>query len=185
LITGGLSGLGLEVAQWLVQRGARHLVLLGRGKPKSTATAKIQGIKEGGAQVLVAQCDISQEEQLAGICAEIAKTMPPLRGIVHSAGVADYCEIVNHDWESFSRVFPAKVAGTWNLHALTADAPLDFFLLFSSQAALLGSARQGNYAAANVFLDAFAYHRQAQGLPALSINWGPWREVGMAASQAG
>jgi acyl carrier protein len=107
--------------------------------------------------------------------------MPPLRGIFHSAGVLDDGVLSQQSWDRFTKVLAAKVDGTWNLHLATQDRPLDLFVLFSSATALLGTPSQGNYAAANAFLDSFAHYRRAQGLPALSINWGVWAEVGLAA----
>ncbi len=108
--------------------------------------------------------------------------MPPLGGIVHAAGIIDDGILQSQSWERFSKVMAPKVLGTWNLHNLTQDLPLEFFIMFSSLSSLGCSPGQGNYAAANAFMDAIAHYRQAQGLPALSINWGPWAEVGMAAN---
>lgn len=108
--------------------------------------------------------------------------LPPLRGIVHAAGVLDDGVLLQQEWDRFSRVIAPKIDGTWNLHRLSLDRPLDFFLLFSSSVSVLGSPGQGNYAVANSFLDALAHYRRAQGLPALSINWGGWSEIGMAAA---
>ena len=113
---------------------------------------------------------------------QIHESLPPLRGIVHAAGVLDDGPLVQQEWDRFAEVMAPKVQGAWELHAATEDLPLDFFVLFSSVASLLGSAGQGNYAAANAFLDGLAHYRRAQGLQALSINWGPWAEVGMAAA---
>jgi acyl carrier protein len=105
---------------------------------------------------------------------------PPIRGVIHSAGTARPRLLGQSDNAEFLSVLPAKVAGAWNLHTAFADTPLDFFVLFSSVAALVTSMGQGNYAAANTFLDLLAQQRRASGLPALSINWGPWGDVGMA-----
>jgi len=107
----------------------------------------------------------------------------PLRGVVHAAGVLDDGLLTNQSAERFYEVLAPKVAGAWNLHSLTRDLALDFFVLYSSAAALLGSPGQGSYAAANAFLDALAHHRRAAGLPALSISWGAFREVGLAAAE--
>jgi len=107
--------------------------------------------------------------------------MPPLRGVVHAAGVLADGILLQMDPARFRAVMAPKVDGAWNLHVLTAGRALDFFVLFASAAGVLGSPGQGNYAAANAFLDALAHHRQARGLAALSIDWGPWSEVGLAA----
>ncbi len=142
----------------------------------------MRSLEDAGVQVVVARADVSRKDQIAGVLAEIDERMPPLRGVVHAAGVLDDGVLLQQNWERFARVMAPKVDGAWNLHLLTQDRVLDFFVLFSSTASLIGPPGQGNYAAANAFLDALAHRRQAQGLPALSINWGPWAEVGMAAA---
>ena len=181
LITGGHGGLGLAVARWLVEKGARHLVLLSRGGASSAGEDVAADLAAKGATVATIQADISNESDLARALSEIRNTMPPLRGVIHAAGVLDDHLLLNLDAESFRRVLAPKVLGAWNLHSLTADLPLDFFVVFSSVASVLGSPGQGNYATANAFLDGLAHDRRSRGLPCLSINWGPWAEVGMAA----
>ena len=181
LITGGLGGLGLTVARWLARQGARHLMLVGRGGAARADAQALEAVRATGAEVVVAAADVSKREDVARILAQIDRSLPPLRGIIHAAGFLDDGFLVQLDQERFRRVFAPKVAGAWNLHCLTAGRPLDFFVCFSSAAAVLGSPGQGNYAAANVFMDELAHARASQGLPALSINWGPWAEVGMAA----
>jgi myxalamid-type polyketide synthase MxaE and MxaD len=181
LITGGLGGLGLKVAQWLIDQGARHLVLMGRRGASESANEALACMRAAGAHVVVAQADVAREEQVGRVFADIAQSMPPLRGVIHAAGVLDDGVLLKLDRDRFTSVMAPKVAGAWNLHTLSIEQPLEFFVLFSSVASLLGSPGQGNYAAANAFLDALAHHRHVRGLPALSINWGPWAEVGMAA----
>lgn len=134
-----------------------------------------------GVQIVVYKCDIGNRSEVAALLARIAQDMPPLRGIFHLAGVLDDGILREQCRERFDRVMAAKVQGAWNLHELSRDMPLDLFVLFSSAAAILGSPGQGNYAAANAFLDALAHHRRGLKLPALSVNWGSWDEVGMAA----
>jgi len=112
---------------------------------------------------------------------QIRSTMPPLRGIIHAAGVLDDAIVLRQDREKLQKAFGPKVQGAWYLHQLTASMPLDFCIYFSSTASLFGSRGQGNYAAANAFLDALAHYRRSLGLVGLSINWGPWAEAGMAA----
>jgi acyl carrier protein len=154
--------------------------LAGR-KPASAGQCEaVRKLEELGARVAVVQCDVSSEDQLARVIGQIGAATP-LRGIVHAAGVLDDGLLREQTWERFAAVMAAKVQGAWNLDRLTRDITLDFFVLFSSAASLLGSPGQGSYAAANAFLDALAHHRLAQGLPALSINWGPWTGTGMAA----
>lgn len=183
LITGGLGGVGLQVARWMVERGARHLVLIGRSGASAEARAVVSELERGDAQVLVLQADVAQADQLACALETISNSMPPLRGIMHAAGVIDDGILLRQDWERFARVFAPKVQGAWNLHTQTRHLTLDFFVCFSSIAALWGTAGQSGYAAANAFLDALAHTRRAQGLEALSINWGGWSEVGLATRQ--
>ena len=181
LVTGGLGGLGLRLARWLAEHGARHVALVGRSAPNETATATIRDLEQAGVQVLVHRGDISQRGEVESLLVEIAAKMPPLRGVFHLAGVLDDGVLRDQNRERFDRVMGAKVMGAWHLHTLTTGLRLDHFVLFSSAASLLGSPGQGNYAAANAFLDALAHHRKGQRLPAISINWGSWAEVGMAA----
>jgi acyl transferase domain-containing protein len=184
LITGGFGDLGLECARFLARHGARHLVLVGRRGPITESTAKIAALRDDGVEVVEKALDVSSREQVAGLLVEIQRTMPPLRGVVHAAGTLRDGVLANMDWEQFQAVFPGKVSGAWNLHTETAGTDLDFFVLFSSAAALLGAAGQANYAAANAFLDGLAQYRQSAGLPATSIAWGAWSEIGMAARPA-
>ncbi|MBE8987608.1 type I polyketide synthase [Nostoc sp. LEGE 12450] len=182
LITGGLGGLGLKLAEWMVEQGARHLVLVGRTDATDAIRKAVNQLEHSGAKVLVAKGDVSQHRDVSNILEKIAESMPPLRGIIHAAGVLDDGMLRQQDWERFTKVMAPKIQGAWNLHILTQNLPLDFFVMFSSVASLLGSPGQGNYAAANAFLDALAHYRYAQGLPALAINWSTWAEVGMAAN---
>ncbi|MFB9547796.1 beta-ketoacyl reductase, partial [Micromonospora sagamiensis] len=182
LVTGGLGALGLLVARWLVDRGARHVVLVGRRGPSEAAEETLCGLAEQGAQVRVFQGDIGQADDVRRILAEIETSMPPLRSVFHAAGVLDDGVLHQQSWDRFERVLAPKVIGAWHLHQLTRELPLDHFVLFSSIASLLGAPGQGNYAAANAFLDALAHHRHALGLPALSVNWGAWGDSGMAAA---
>ena len=180
LISGGLGVLGLRAARWMADHGARHLALLGRGAPSSAAQAVIDDLTRGGIQVLVISADVSREDHVLRALQAIGAAMPPLRGVIHAAGIADDGILLRQSWERFSRVLAPKVQGTWNLHEQTRRHTLDFFVFFSSINALLGNAGQSSYAAANAFLDALACARRAQGLPALSINWWGWSETGLA-----
>ena len=182
LVTGGFGGLGLKVARWLVNQGAQQLVLVSRTVPSESVRTVLRDLEQQGAQIIVKCGDVAQEDQLAAILADIAHELPPLRGVVHAAGVIDDGALVQQTWERFARVMAPKVAGAWNLHTLTKTLSLDFFILFASSSGLLGTPGQGNYAAANVFLDALAYYRRTQGLPACSIDWGPWADTGMTAA---
>ena len=200
LITGGLGDLGLLVARWMVGQGARRLILLGRTQlpPRSSWKAIEAGSRLGeqiaairelealGACVHLAAVDVADEGQLSAFLEEFrADDWPPIRGVVHTAGVLQDGLLSQLDTAAFNAVLQPKVVGGWLLHRLLADDPLDFFVLFSSAGSLLGQPGQGNYAAANAFLDVLAHHRRAQGRPALSINWGPWAELGFADTTGG
>ena len=180
LITGGLGGIGLAVAQWLAEQGAGHLVLLGRNQPKAELQPQLEQIRAHGVQLTIAQVDMTDRAQLAALLVQLDARYP-LRGVIHSVGVLNDGILLQQDWERFARVLAPKMEGAWHLHELTKEYKLDFFVLFSSVAGLLGSRGQANHAAANAFLDAFAHYRHAQGLPTLSINWGAWAEIGAAA----
>ena len=181
LITGGLGALGLQVAQQLVADGARQLVLTGRrGVTTTTQRETLAQLTGAGAQIHVLPVDIADGEavrQLLAACQAIA----PLRGIIHGAGLLDDGVVTAQTPSRLATVMQPKVDGTWHLHTLTQGLDLDFFVCFSSMAALLGAPGQSNYAAANAFMDSLMQQRHQAGLPGLSINWGPWREVGMAA----
>jgi acyl transferase domain-containing protein/selenocysteine lyase/cysteine desulfurase len=183
LITGGLGGLGRAVGRWMVGHGARHLVLLGRNPPSAAARAEVGAWELAGAHVAVVQADVSDAQKLAEALVQISASLPPLRGVIHAAGVLSDGVLDRQPWEEFAQVLAPKVAGAWNLHRLTQASPLDFFILFSSSATILGPKGQGAHAAANAFLDALALFRCAAGLPATSINWGPWAVVGAAAER--
>jgi acyl transferase domain-containing protein len=184
LITGGLGALGLKVADWLVAQGARHLALIGRRNPKSaSAEESIRKLEAQGAQIICAQADVADRERMTEVLTRIAETAPPVRGIIHAAGVAGYTDIDNLEQVELESVLHPKVDGAWQLHRLTKDMDLDFFICFSSISSAWGSRGQAHYSAANSFLDALAYYRKAAGLPALSVNWGPWAGGGMISAE--
>nr|WP_255216985.1 beta-ketoacyl reductase [Myxococcus sp. AM010] len=174
LVAGGLGRLGLLTAELLASRGARNLVLTGRSAPGPQVTERLEHLRQQGVRVEHRQVDIAEAEPLAALLDEVARDMAPLGGVFHSAGVLDDGVLRQQRWERFETVLRPKLRGAWNLHRLTAGLPLDFFVLFSSVASLVGSAGQANHCAANAFEDALAHHRRALGLPALSINWGIW-----------
>ena len=179
LISGGLGAIGLEVAEWLVRQGAKNLLLLGRRSPTPKAAKKLDQLKRS-ASVQTIQADISNASDLQSVLSSLcAHSLPPLKGIFHLAGVLEDGLLVNQSWNSFEAVMAPKLLGAWNLHHQTQSMDLDYFVCFSSITSLVGSLGQSNYAAANAFLDALAHHRHSLGLPALSLNWGPWGDVGM------
>jgi SAM-dependent methyltransferase/NAD(P)-dependent dehydrogenase (short-subunit alcohol dehydrogenase family)/acyl carrier protein len=181
LVTGGLRGLGLRVAQWLADQGARHLVLMGRQAPQADAQALIERLRARGVQVLAATGDVAVEADLQRVLDQVRGSGQRLAGVVHSAGALDDGVLVSQRWDRFATAMAAKVRGSWNLHTLCGE--LDFLVLFSSGASVAGSAGQANHAAANAFEDALAWYRQARGQPTVSINWGPWADIGAAADR--
>ena len=182
LVTGGLGALGLIVAAWLVAQGAKQLILTGRrGITNAAQQTAVDALTAQGVTVQLAQCDVADEPALRALLAAIAAGDAPLKGIFHTAGVLDDGILLNQSWERFAAVLAPKVTGGWLLHELTQGLALDYLVFFSSAASLLGNLGQGNYAAANAFLDGLAHYRRHQGLPALSINWGAWADAGMAA----
>lgn len=182
LITGGLSGFGLEMAKWLVAQGARNLVLVGRsGAATTEARTSVAKLRRLGAKVRIVRADVSDERQVRNLFKFVRSKIAPLRGIFHAAAVLDDGMISRLTPKRFSRVMDPKVAGAWNLHMASADLALDHFVMFSSIAALIGTPGQANYVAANCFLDALAHFRHKVGLPALSVNWGAISDVGILA----
>ncbi|NET69436.1 MAG: SDR family NAD(P)-dependent oxidoreductase, partial [Moorea sp. SIO1G6] len=183
LITGGLGGLGLLVARWMVDKGAKHLVLVGRSSPNHAVVKKLAELEQAGASVVVEKADVSEFEAMGRVLSKINQSSLPLRGVIHSAGMLSDGVLQNQSWSSFEKVMAAKVQGAWHLHQLTKNQPMDFFVLFSSAASLLGSPGQGNHAAANAFLDSLAHYRRGLGLSGLSIHWGAVSQVGEAAER--
>ncbi|ADO72607.1 type I polyketide synthase [Stigmatella aurantiaca] len=181
VVTGGLGGLGLAVAERLAEKGARHLVLIGRSEPGAEARSRLAALTARGVEVQSLQCDVSVSSDLERAMSEIGGRLPPIRGVVHSAAVIDDGLLIQMTPERFARVFAAKVFGGWNLHHVLQGVELDFFVLFSSASSLIGSSGQANYVAANAFLDGLAHLRRSAGLPGLSLNWGAWAEIGVAA----
>ena len=180
LVTGGLRGIGLLTAEWLVERGARHLVLLGRSAPSDEARATVHRLEQQGARVVVVQGDVACADDVGRALGHAGGVHPPLRGVVHAAGVLDDGALVQQDWARFETVMAPKVSGAWHLDRLTRTLDLDFFVLFSSVASVLGSRGQANHAAANSYLDALAHQRRAAGAASLSVNWGVWSGTGAA-----
>lgn len=180
LITGGLGGLGLQIADWLAGQGAGGLVLMSRRSASEQQQASIAALKAQGVKVHALQADVADHRGLTKALAALPSDMPAVRGLFHAAGVLADGVIADMSLEQLERAMLPKTLGAWNLHTATTDMPLDFFVLFSSVAAMLGSPGQGNYAAGNAALDALAHYRHSQGLPATTINWGPWAGSGMA-----
>lgn len=182
LVTGGLGGFGLRTAQWLIDKGARHLVLLGRRGPDSVeAQPHLALWQDQGVDVRAVACDITDVSQLRDVFAVIAASPWPLRGLVHAATVIDDSLIRNLDADQLQRVLAPKAKGAQHLHALTEALALDFFVMFSSATTLFGNPGQANYVAANHWLEALARYRRARGLAATAVLWGAIDDVGFLA----
>ncbi|SDO35085.1 sulfolipid-1 biosynthesis phthioceranic/hydroxyphthioceranic acid synthase [Afipia sp. GAS231] len=184
IITGGLGDLGLFLAEKMAAAGARRIVLNSRSEPTVKVLETIERIRSIGSDVLVERGDIAQAHTAERLLATATAAGLPLRGVLHAAAVVEDATLTNITDELIDRDWAPKVHGAWNLHEATAAAELDWFCVFSSAAALLGSPGQGAYAAANSWLDAFAHWRRAQGLPATAIAWGAWGEIGGGAKFA-
>ncbi len=188
IVTGGIGGLGLFLAGQMASRdGAercRRIVLNSRSQPDERARDAIQRLRDAGADIAVECGDIAEPQTAERLVACATATGLPVRGVLHAAAVVQDATLANVTDDLIDRCWAPKVYGAWNLHQATAQQPLDWFCCFSSAAALVGSPGQGAYAAANSWLDAFAYWRRAQGLPATSIAWGAWSEVGRATALA-
>lgn len=184
IITGGLGGLGLFLAEKMALAGCGRIVLSSRSEPNQKVLETIELVQAIGSDVVVECGDIAAAGTADRLVAAATATGLPLRGVLHAAGVVEDATLANITDELLARDWAPKAYGAWHLHRASAEQPLDWFCLFSSGAALLGSPGQGAYAAANSWMDAFTHWRRAQGLPATSIAWGAWSEVGRATDVA-
>ncbi|MFZ1290696.1 MAG: type I polyketide synthase [Melioribacteraceae bacterium] len=190
IITGGRGALGLVFAEWLIKKGAKYLILTGRSKLDENLKLRInQIIEEKDVKILTPSFDISSFEETENFFNEHYRNetinelkLPPIKGIIHAAGILDDGVLVNQNEDKFNKVLSPKIKGAWNLHLLTKDLKLDFMVYFSSISSVLGTPGQSNYATANAFLDGLAAYRRKLELPATSINWGPWKGEGMASN---
>ena len=182
IVTGAFGGFGLETIKWLVDRGARHLVLIGRnGAASAEAKAVLSDIVDRGVKVIADPCDVSDLRALERLFEKIQTTMPQVVGVIHAAMVLNDAIIKNLNSDRFNRVLAPKVAGAENLDLVTRGQPLDYFVLFSSVTTMMGNPGQGNYVAANAYMEGLARRRRQEGLPALAIGWGPISDVGAVA----
>lgn len=184
IITGGTGGLGLLLSGWLIEKGAKNLVLLSRSGGNPGLSEQIETLQAQGAKVTVVKADVCDTQEITAAFKQILASHPPVKGVILAAGFAEDATIPNLDWKLFKKVLLPKTVGAWNIHNLTKDIALDWFVMFSSMSSLLGFAGQTNYVCANSFLDSLAYYRRANNLPALAINWGTWAHVGGATTAA-
>ncbi|MFJ5130901.1 type I polyketide synthase [Streptomyces sp. NPDC088555] len=180
LITGGSGALAAHLARRLAERGAEHLVLVSRrGADAEGATELTAALEAAGARVTLASCDVTDRRQLDGLLTALDRDEAPLRAVFHTAGVLDDRLLDRLDAEALAAVAAPKLTAATHLHELTRDRDLDAFVLYTSVIGVLGNIGQANYAMANAALDALAAQRRAEGLPAVSIAWGPWADGGM------
>lgn len=185
IISGGLSGFGLEAAKWIVRRGGKYVALLSRRSAESEGVqAVLAELRSLGAEPQAISCDVADRRQVAGVIEHLRSTSPPVRGVFHAAMVIDDAPLVNLNAARLRTVLWPKALGAWNLHQETHDLPLDHFVLFSSISASIGNRGQGNYAAANAMLEGLAAYRRSLGLPGTAIGWGFVSEAGFAAQRA-
>lgn len=198
IITGGLGGLGLKCAEWVCSKGARNLVLLSRrvlpdrsewaGIKSDEAcfavVKQLMSLEDKGVTLEVLSLDVSSPEALRGLFDRLDRDKVPVRGVLHAAGLNWFSKILDLDQQRFFDTLKIKGAASWELHKHTASRDLDCFLLFSSVSAVWGSVDLSHYTAANQFMDALSIYRGQLGLPSLSIDWGPWAEVGMSSQSA-
>ncbi len=180
IVSGGTGQLGQVVTNWLISGGANiaQVLLIGRRKSNAAIKKVVEKLSQKGIPVHYIATDVSELENLEKSIAPYVAEYP-LTGILHLAGVLEDAVLENQTQEKFLKPFAAKVRGAWNLHRVSLKTPLDFFVTFSSIASVMGSSGQGNYAAANAFLDTLATYRRAKGLTSQNINWGPWELIGL------
>jgi phthiocerol/phenolphthiocerol synthesis type-I polyketide synthase C len=182
VVTGGLSGFGLSTANWLVKKGARHLVLLSRtGIVPDTNKDLLDKIKSKDVEIKVVACDVTDAIKLQSVLHDIQESKYPLKGIIHAAMVLEDNLIKNMDFQAMYNVIAPKVQGAWNLHRLTRENDLDLFVLYSSVTTCLGNPGQVNYVAANGFLESLAKFRNSSGLPATVVSWDAITDTGYLA----
>ena len=182
LITGGLGYFGLKSALWMVEQGAKNIILIGRNTPSAKAEETINKLENLGAKVLVLQGDISDSKQVNVLFEQVRSTCPPLKGVFHLAGFIEQQTLPEMTQNQLELMLRPKVFGSWNLHQLTLDMNLDFFFCSSSMSPVFGSQGLGHYASANYFLDIFAKYRQKSDLPSLTVNIGALADGGMVLS---
>jgi NADPH:quinone reductase-like Zn-dependent oxidoreductase/acyl carrier protein len=182
LVTGGLGGFGLATAEWLVDRGARHLALVGRsGAASDAAKEAVAALAARGVNVRVGALDVADRHATERFMADLNQSMPPLAGVMHAAMILDDATVANLDEARLIEVLKPKIAGAETLDRLTRNLPLDYFVLFSSATTIIGNPGQSAYVAANGYLEGLAIERRSAGFPALAVAWGAIADVGVVA----
>lgn len=180
----GFRGAAFELIKWMIEKGVNNLALLSRsGKADKSVLDEIERYKENGLNINIYPADVSDYDQLSGAFEVLKNEMPQIGGIVHAAGLINANRINDLSTEEFLGILSPKMQGTWNLHKLSLDLPIEHFILFSSASSLLGLSGQGSYVASNTFIDCFAHYRNKLNLPATAINWGVIKDVGMVADE--
>ncbi len=182
LVTGGLSGFGLKTASWLTEKGAKSLVLISRSANVDVPSKHIiDSLKAKGVDVFERACDVTDKVSLASLVNEIQRDIAPLKGLVHAAMVLDDGLIRNMSQQQLLKVMKPKVTGAWNLHEVTSELALDFFVLYSSATTFVGNPGQANYVAANSYMESLVNYRRSNGLTACFAAWGAISDVGYLA----
>ncbi len=188
LITGGLSGFGLETAHWLVDKGAKSIVLASRsGQVPAESEASLLALQQRDVSIEIRACDVTSQQAVNELFTEFDATLPPLKGIILAAMVLDDGLIRNMTHEQFNTVLSPKISGTWNIHQASLNAntesktELDFFVMYSSATTALGNPGQANYVAGNMFLESLTHYRRANNLTATYAAWGAISDVGFLA----
>ncbi|KAG0652505.1 Reducing polyketide synthase [Hyphodiscus hymeniophilus] len=185
LIIGGTGGLGRSITRWMARKGAKHIILASRSSRVSDAVqALIEDLAAEGAKVLVRQCDVAKQDDVAKLVLECSRDFPPIKGVLHSAMVLNDTLFEKMTFDNYNNVVQPKVAGAWNLHKSLSDHDLDFFIMLSSAAGIIGNKGQAAYSAANTFMNAFAQYRNRIGLPATAIDLAAVSDVGYLAENS-
>lgn len=180
LVSGGLGALGLVSADWLIAQGAKHIILVGRSGPTAEAHGRITSWRGAGVNIEIVNVDLVNEALLGKALAALRESLPPVRGVLHAAGIVDDAPLSKQDSSRYAHAMAAKIVGAWSLYRCVQGDELDFWISFSSMVALLGSNGQSSYAAANAALDGLSHWLRRKHVHAVSVNWGPWAEAGMA-----
>lgn len=182
LVTGGTGAVGMVYIRQLVKEGARNFILVSRHEPGEGAQAQIKELKEQGVRICTVCGDVTRFDSIRKAVQEASEKMPPIKGVIHAAGVLHDKMMTELSWDDFQLVLEPKVAGTVYLYQVVKDCRLDFFMMLSSVTSVVGNMGQANYGCANYFMNRFASYLRKQGVPAYTFCWGPWSEGGMAVS---